>query len=157
MRTRSTVLLAFLWIAAVLVAPVGATAQNTTTEQAAETADEAQFTAEELQKLTTPVALYPGTLLIQMLVAATYPLEVSKADQFVQDNAGQQPDARKTLIEEQGWDGNVTVLATAFPETLKKMAAHTEWTETIGAITPANAWCRRPAAQIVRHMQNDAG
>ncbi|MBO6776787.1 MAG: DUF3300 domain-containing protein [Marinibacterium sp.] len=40
-----------------------------------------------LQDLVAPAALYPDTLLIQILVAATYPLDIVKADRLVRDRA----------------------------------------------------------------------
>ena len=47
--------------------------------------EEAEFvglTEEELDELVAPVALYPDTLLIQVLVAATYPIDIIKAQRF---------------------------------------------------------------------------
>ena len=118
---------------------------------------DAEFTPEELQQLAAPVALYPDTLLIQILVAATYPLEVSKADQFVEDNADQEPETLKSLIEEQGWDDSVTVLATAFPDTLAKMAEHISWTETIGAAMLVQSEDLLDAIQVKRAEANAVG
>ena len=39
-----------------------------------------------LDELVAPIALYPDALLAQVLVAATYPLDVIKADRFIDDN-----------------------------------------------------------------------
>ena len=38
------------------------------------------FRAEQLDQLVAPIALYPDALLAQILMAATYRLEVFKAD-----------------------------------------------------------------------------
>lgn len=128
------------------------------TEQAAATeASEGEFTAEELQELVAPVALYPDTLLVQILVAATYPLEVVKADQFVQDNADQEPDELTAAIEAQGWDPSVAVLATAFPDTLAKMSQHISWTETIGAAMLVQSDELLDAIQVKRAEAEAAG
>jgi hypothetical protein len=43
------------------------------------------FKAEQLDQLLAPIALYPDTLLVQILMAATYPLEIVKADRWLQD------------------------------------------------------------------------
>lgn len=142
--------------AAVLCAVLGTQpliAQTTTdTDQA-----EAQnlLTKEELQELVGPVALYPDTLLIQVLVAATYPLEVVKADRFVQDNNGAED--LEAQIEAQGWDESVAVLATAFPDVLTDMAVHIEWTETIGTAMLAQDEDVMAAVQDMRKIAEDAG
>jgi len=41
---------------------------------------------DQLNTLVAPVALYPDALLSQVLVAATYPLEVAEAPQWLQQN-----------------------------------------------------------------------
>ncbi len=45
------------------------------------------FKAEQLDQLLAPIALYPDALLGQILMAATYPLDVVKADRWLQDPA----------------------------------------------------------------------
>src|ERR1700730_15901900 len=62
---------------------------------------------EQLQDLVAPIALYPDTLLSQILVASTYPIEVVEAYQWLQqhrDLTGQKllDEARK-----QKWDPSV--------------------------------------------------
>ena len=41
---------------------------------------------EELDQLVAPIALYPDTLLSQVLIASTYPLEVVEAERWAQQN-----------------------------------------------------------------------
>jgi hypothetical protein len=41
---------------------------------------------QQLDDLVAPIALYPDTLLSQILVASTYPLEVVEAQQWLQQN-----------------------------------------------------------------------
>jgi hypothetical protein len=43
------------------------------------------FQAEQLDQLLAPIALYPDALLAQILMAATYPLEIVKVDRWLQD------------------------------------------------------------------------
>ena len=69
-----------LWLFATLVlspwsAP--ATAQGN--------APAALFTPEELDQLVAPIALYPDSLLAQVLMASTYPLEIVSAARWGQD------------------------------------------------------------------------
>src|SRR3954463_1476987 len=49
---------------------------------APEAADD-RLTQPQLEQLLAPVALYPDTLLAQMLMAATYPLEVVQAQRWL--------------------------------------------------------------------------
>jgi hypothetical protein len=44
-------------------------------------APEPLLSPEQLDTLVAPVALYPDSLLSQVFVAATYPLEIAEADQ----------------------------------------------------------------------------
>ena len=111
-------------------------AQTTGTETGDATASiedaGALLTQAELETLVAPVALYPDTLLMQVLIAATAPLDVIKADNFLQSNPDADPDALKQEIEATDWDISVQVLATAFPDVIGDMADNIEWTETIG-------------------------
>ncbi len=45
------------------------------------------LTAEQLERLVAPIALYPDPLVAQILMAATYPLEVVEADRWLQARA----------------------------------------------------------------------
>ena len=41
---------------------------------------------QQIQQLVAPIALYPDTLLAQVLTASTYPLEVTLAARWVEKN-----------------------------------------------------------------------
>ena len=87
--------------------------------------------AEELEQLVAPIALYPDSLLAQVLMAATYPLEVVSAARWVKDNpkvAGKDLDA---AMAKQSWDASVKSLA-AFPRVLQMMNEKLDWTEKLG-------------------------
>ncbi|MBU3031754.1 DUF3300 domain-containing protein [Paracoccus marinaquae] len=86
----------------------------------------------ELDTLVGPVALYPDTLLIQILIAATAPLDVVKADRILDADKGAGIDTIKADLAEESLDESVTVLATAFPDVVKDMSDHLEWTQTMG-------------------------
>ncbi len=128
-----------------------------TAEPETATAEAALLTQAELETLMAPVALYPDTLLIQILVAATYPLDVVKADRFVLTNADMDPDSLKTSIEAEGWDPSVTVLATAFPTVLADMAEHVEWTEAVGTAMLAQSEDVLSAVQTLRDQAIETG
>lgn len=115
------------------------------------------LTDAELQTLVAPVALYPDTLLIQIFVAATQPLEIVKAERYLLDNAERDPVELEPEIEAMGWDPSVSVLATAFPEIVGQMATHIDWTETMGTAMLAQSDDVMDAVQVMRDQAIDSG
>lgn len=115
------------------------------------------LTQAELENMVAPVALYPDTLLIQVLVAATYPLQIVKANELVTSNADLEPKALETAINAEGYDESVAVLATAFPDVLLNMAAHIDWTDTIGAAMLVQSDDVLAAVQTMRNQAINAG
>ncbi|WP_170764975.1 DUF3300 domain-containing protein [Ruegeria lacuscaerulensis] len=115
------------------------------------------LTDAELQTLVAPVALYPDTLLIQIFVAATQPLEIVKAERYLLDNADRDPAELEPEIEAMGWDPSVSVLATAFPEVVGQMATHIDWTETMGTAMLAQSDDVMDAVQVMRDQAIDSG
>ncbi|WP_299665344.1 DUF3300 domain-containing protein [uncultured Ruegeria sp.] len=115
------------------------------------------LTDAELQTLVAPVALYPDTLLIQIFVAATQPLEIVKAERYLLDNADRDPVELEPEIEAMGWDPSVSVLATAFPEVVGQMATHIDWTETVGTAMLAQSDDVMDAVQVMRDQAIDSG
>lgn len=84
----------------------------------------------ELQALVAPVALYPDGLLAQMLMAATYPLEVASATIWLQNNR-LTGSAFEAALSQQRWDNSVKSLV-HFPEALKLLGNQLEWTHRLG-------------------------
>lgn len=128
-------------------------------EDAAEdsSADDALLGKNELETLVAPIALYPDTLLVQVLVASTAPLDVIKADRLVDDNADAEPDILQAAIDEEDWDESVGVLAAAFPDVLSDMADHVEWTETMGTAMLAQSDDVLAAIQTLRQDAIETG
>src|SRR3984885_1627297 len=58
----------------------------------------------ELDALVAPIALYPDALLANVLMASTYPLEVVRAERWVNQNKNLTGDALKAAAEKQDWD-----------------------------------------------------
>ena len=61
--------------------------------------DKPPLTADELQQLLAPIALYPDSLLTQMLMASTYPLEIVQADRWAKEHKDLKGDALATELE----------------------------------------------------------
>jgi hypothetical protein len=89
------------------------------------------YSQDELDQLLAPIALYPDQLLTQVLIAATYPLEVVEAARLVQQNPGLTGDALDQAIADKNWDPSVQSL-TAFPQVLAMMDDKLEWTQRLG-------------------------
>jgi len=55
-----------------------------------------QQSAQELDQLVAPIALYPDALVAQILAAATYPTEIVEADRWLQQHPDLKGDALAT-------------------------------------------------------------
>lgn len=85
----------------------------------------------ELEQMLAPIALYPDSLLTQLLMAATYPLEVVQADQWARQNKNLKGDALTAALERQDWDPSVKSLVN-FPQVLQMMSEKLDWTQKLG-------------------------
>jgi hypothetical protein len=90
-------------------------------------------TQPELDQLLAPIALYPDTLLSQILMASTYPLEVVEAARWVRANPGLKGNDAVSAVEQMDWDPSVKSLA-AFPQVLAMMDEQLQWTERLGDV-----------------------
>ena len=90
------------------------------------------LTEDELDDLVAPVALYPDSLLTQVFVASTYPIDIVKADRFIAAQAELSDKERATAAEAEDWDPSVQVLTGGFPTVVQRMAAEIDWTEELG-------------------------
>jgi len=90
-----------------------------------------KFEQEELDQMLAPIALYPDSLLAQILMAATYPLEVAVADRWVKANRNLGGDQLNDALDQKDWDPSVKALV-AFPQVLSMMSEKLEWTQKLG-------------------------
>ncbi len=112
--------------------------------------------AERLQQLVAPIALYPDTLVAQVLTASTYPGEVVEADHWRQSQGSASPDQIAAGADAQTWDPSLKAL-TAFPQVLAQMDQNLPWTTDLG-----NAYYNQPqdvleAVQVMRQRAQAAG
>jgi hypothetical protein len=89
------------------------------------------FKQEELDQILAPIALYPDSLVAQILMASTYPLEVVQADRLAKQNASLKGEALTKALESQSWDPSVKSLVN-FPQVLTMMSEKLEWTQKLG-------------------------
>ncbi len=91
----------------------------------------APLNPQELQDLVAPIALYPDTLLSQILVASTYPIEVVEAQQWLQQHRNLKGQALMDAAKEQNWDPSIQALV-AFPDVLTRLNQDIRWTTDLG-------------------------
>ena len=114
------------------------------------------LTPDQLDDLVAPVALYPDPLLSQLLVAATYPLEVVQAYQWMQRNPGLQGQALTQAAQQQNWDASVQALV-MFPDVLKRLNDDVTWTTNLGNAFLAQQQDVMDAVQRMRAKAQQAG
>jgi hypothetical protein len=115
-----------------------------------------QQTAEQLQQLVAPIALYPDSLVAQVLAASTFPEQVVEADRWVQAH----PDLKGTdlgnAVDQQPWDPSVKALS-AFPSVLGNMDKNLSWTSSLGDAYYNQQQDVMDAVQVMRQKAQGAG
>ena len=92
---------------------------------------QAAFTQQELDQMLAPIALYPDSLLSQILMASTYPLEVVQAARWSRAHPGLSGDDAVRAVASQDWDPSVKSML-AFPQILSMMDERLDWTQRLG-------------------------
>src|SRR5262245_16361315 len=65
---------------------------------------------EDLEQILAPIALYPDSLLAQIFMGATYPLEIVEADRWAKAHTNLKGDDLAKELEKQSWDPSVRSL-----------------------------------------------
>jgi Protein of unknown function (DUF3300) len=112
--------------------------------------------ADQLEQLVAPIALYPDTLVAQVLAASAYPAQVVDADRWLQAQGNASPYQIAGGADVQNWDPSVKAL-TAFPQVLAEMDRNQQWMSDLG-----NAYYNQPqdvleAVQVMRQRAQAAG
>ena len=138
--------------ALLLVLLAGASAQSDDTA----TGGNPPFSQAELDQMLAPVALYPDALLSQVLMAATYPLEVVEASRWTQANPGLKGEAAVQAVGDVDWDPSVKSLV-AFPQVLQTMDQQLTWTRRLGDAFLAQQAQVMDTVQSLRSKAQEAG
>jgi Protein of unknown function (DUF3300) len=121
------------------------------TESAAQT-----FKPEEIEQIVAPIALYPDSLISQILMASTYPLEVVEAARWVRQNQNLKGDALAAALEKQSWDPSVKSLVN-FPQVLATMSEKLDQTQKLGDVFLAQQKDVLDAIQRLRARAQETG
>ncbi|MBN3758838.1 DUF3300 domain-containing protein, partial [Paraburkholderia sp. Tr-20389] len=142
-----------LWLLVALMLGVGS-ARAQTQQPAAPPAE--PFKPEEIEALVAPIALYPDSVLSQVLMASTYPLEIVHAARWVKANPNVKGDAAVKAVEKEPWDVSVKSMV-AFPQILEPMNDKLDWTQKLGDAFLAQQKDVFAAVQRLRARAKDSG
>ncbi|HEY2608089.1 MAG TPA: DUF3300 domain-containing protein, partial [Paraburkholderia sp.] len=101
-------------------------------------------------------ALYPDSVLSQVLMASTYPLEIVHAARWVKANPNVKGDAAVKAVENQTWDVSVKSMV-AFPQILEPMSDKLDWTQKLGDAFLAQQKDVFAAVQRLRARAQESG
>ena len=110
----------------------------------------APFSADTLEQILKPIALYPDPLLAEIFTAATIPSQIVLADRYI--NGG----GDLTALDAQPWDDSIKALA-HYPTVLKWLDDNLDWTTEVG-----QAYLNQPddvstAVQHLRYLAQGEG
>ena len=97
----------------------------------AQAQDAKPFSNEQLDQLTAQIALYPDSLLAQLLMATTYPEDFAAAAAWSKAHPDAKGDDAVKMVENEPWDPSVASLV-AFPEVLITFGGQPDWVRNIG-------------------------
>ncbi len=89
------------------------------------------YSREELARMLAPIALYPDALLAQILMAATYPIEVIEAERWVRMNSHLAGESLDAALLHKYWDPSVKALC-HFPSVIALMSERIAETTELG-------------------------
>ncbi len=112
--------------------------------------------ADQLDSMVAPIALYPDPLLAQMLAASTYPLEIVQAQRWLKENSKLTGENLTKAAAKQPWDASVQALV-AFPQALKLLDDNVQWTTELGNAFLDQQGDVMDAIQRMRKKANDSG
>lgn len=116
----------------------------------------APLTADELDGVVAPIALYPDALVAQVLGAASFPDQITDASFYLRDHPNLKGDALGQAVDGQDWDPAVKAL-TQFPTVLDQLARNLAWTSTLGEAATTQRGDVMAAIQRMRTKAQAAG
>ena len=114
------------------------------------------FNTAQIDQWVAPVALYPDSLLSQVLMASTYPTNVAQAVQWSHDNPLKQGDAAIQAVSDQPWDASVKSLV-AFPQLMALMGENPQWVQNLGDAFLAQPQDVMDSVQRLRQLAQQTG
>jgi hypothetical protein len=130
LRARTALAAGLVLLAAALGAPSALAQESSPPPQQQQPAAQ-PLSAQQLDQLVAPIALYPDNLLGQILTASTYPLETVMAARWSAANPNVKGHELEDAMQQQSWDPAIKAL-TSVPQVLAMMNDKLDWTQALG-------------------------
>ena len=112
--------------------------------------------ADVLDRLLAPIALYPDQLLAQMLLCASNPGKVAALSEWLASHPNEKGTALQDAATKAGFDQSFVALV-LFPDVVNDMAAKLEWTTQLGNAFAADRTAVFGSIQRLRGKAQQAG
>ncbi|WP_332612554.1 DUF3300 domain-containing protein [Achromobacter sp. ESBL13] len=119
-------------------------------------AAQTQLDKGQLDQLMAPVALYPDSLLSQILMGATYPDDIAEAAKWSAAHTSESGDQAVKAVEAEPWDPSVKSLV-AFPSVMDMMGRQPDWVKSVGDAFLAQPDAVMDSVQRLRTQAQKAG
>ena len=126
------------------------------TDAQGQNTDPAPQSAQQIQSLVAPIALYPDALVAQVLSGATFPDQIALAQNWLLQHQSLSGQKLMKEVNKQDWDPSVKAL-TQFPSVLNNMAKNLAWTSELGQVYHFQAKDVMEAVQSLRAKAEAAG
>ena len=123
-----------------------------TTASATGAPTDADLTPKELDNLVAPIALYPDSLVAQILAAATHPDQITAANDWLIANSKLKDQALMEAVDKQAWDPGIKAI-TQFPSVLDNMAKNLSWTSALGE---ASFYQQKDVMAAIQRLRKEA-
>jgi uncharacterized membrane protein YgcG len=125
-RKTITFCLGLCLIAHVTLATQAATPRGATSYQPTATVPQSALSAEQMDNLLAPIALYPDPLLAQVFPASTFVDQIDQAARYLRGNNN-----NVAGVDNQSWDVSVRSVA-HYPQVVYMMSEKLDWTTALG-------------------------
>ncbi len=113
-------------------------------------------TADDLDRLLAPIALYPDQLLAQMLLCAANPGKVSALAEWLASNTTLQGSELQDAAAKSGFEASFVAMV-LFPDVVDAMAGDLKWTTALGQAFATNRSAVFESVQRLRAQAKNAG
>src|SRR5688572_3379363 len=152
--THHLPMVALLFVAAAGASPQASAPAAPQATSAAQS--ESTFSREQLDQMMAPLALYPDSLLAQVLMASTYPGDVADAVKWSKAHPDAKGDDAVRQVGSQSWDPSVQSLV-AFPQVLDTLGKDPAWVQRMGDAFLAQPDEVMDSVQRLRRQAQSAG
>jgi hypothetical protein len=125
-------------------------------EEGAEQDTHVAIEQSEVEQILAPIALYPDSLLSQVLSASAYPLDVIQAAQWRDKHSALSPEEALIEAESKGWPASVQALI-PFNDLLQDLSEDLYWLESLGDIYDADPDAVLTGIQTLRKQAQENG